>query len=174
MLEKDRDLFSCPLKYTLSLLSGKWKALIIWYLAIDDKPVRYSALKRRIPYDISHKVLTQQLKELTKDGIVIRANITSETTPNAINVEYRLSEKGRSLCSIVYLLRDWGMLYGKFDAKERIQMSKGVFYKNMIIYDSESEDQVDHAFDAFVWMRRRPAYRAAKSEDKTSTQTLIA
>lgn len=111
MLNKLEDHLSCPLNYTMSLLSGKWKPFIIWYLSAAERPLRYGELKRSIPYNLSDKVLIDQLNDLIDKGVIIRTQIDEEN-PNVKHVEYRLSEKGLSLCNIVFLLRDWGSYYG--------------------------------------------------------------
>ena len=59
----------CPVALTLSLIGGKWKALILWNLL--EGTMRYSALRKAVP-DATPKMLTQQLRELEADGLVSR------------------------------------------------------------------------------------------------------
>jgi len=92
----------CPIETTLSLISGKWKILILKELII--KPVRYNVLIKKIP-NISAKVLTQQLKDMEKDGIIIRS-VFAEIPPK---VEYSLSKKGRSMLKILKEMAIWGL-----------------------------------------------------------------
>lgn len=92
----------CPIETTLSLISGKWKILILKELII--KPVRYNVLIKKIP-NISAKVLTQQLKDMENAGIIIR-EVYAEIPPR---VEYSLSKKGRSMLKILKEMAIWGL-----------------------------------------------------------------
>lgn len=92
----------CPIDATLSLISGKWKLLIIKDLLAGE--ARFNELCRRIP-NISAKVLTQQLRELEDDGLVER-HVFPEVPPR---VEYRLTALGKSLLSIFQEIRRWGL-----------------------------------------------------------------
>ena len=88
--------------YTLSLISGKYK-MVILYCLMEFKVVRYNELKRYIK-SISHKTLSSSLKELEKDGQIIR----KEYPQIPPKVEYSLSEKGQSLMVILDQLCVWG------------------------------------------------------------------
>ena len=88
--------------YTLSLISGKYK-MVILYCLMEFKVVRYNELKRYIK-SISHKTLSSSLKELEKDGLII----CKEYPQIPPKVEYSLSEKGQSLMVILDQLCVWG------------------------------------------------------------------
>ena len=88
--------------YTLSLISGKYK-MVVLYCLMEFKVVRYNELKRYIK-SISHKTLSSSLKELEKDGLIIR----KEYPQIPPKVEYSLSEKGQSLMVILDQLCVWG------------------------------------------------------------------
>lgn len=88
--------------YTLSLISGKYK-MIILYCLMEFQVVRYNALKRYIK-TISHKTLSTSLKELESDGLILRKEYP-QVPPK---VEYRLSDKGISLMEILDQLCVWG------------------------------------------------------------------
>ena len=92
----------CPIIVTLSMISGKWKLLILRELLNDV--VRFNELTRLIK-GISPKVLTQQLREMEEDGLVERI-IHPEVPPR---VEYRLTEVGASTISIMKEIRRWGL-----------------------------------------------------------------
>ncbi|NMC56533.1 MAG: helix-turn-helix transcriptional regulator [Eubacteriaceae bacterium] len=92
----------CHIESTLSLISGKWKILILKELIIE--PVRYNVLIKKIP-NISAKVLTQQLKDMESDGIILR-EVYAEIPPR---VEYSLSKKGRSMLRILKEMAIWGL-----------------------------------------------------------------
>lgn len=92
----------CPIDATLSLISGKWKLMIIKELFAGE--FRFNELCRKIP-NISAKVLAQQLRELENDGLVER-HIFPEVPPH---VEYCLTPLGQSLLSIFREIRRWGL-----------------------------------------------------------------
>jgi DNA-binding HxlR family transcriptional regulator len=94
--------FNCEKELTLSIISGKWKITIIYYLGTTGT-LRFSEIKRLFP-KISHKVLTTQVRELEEDGIVHR-RVYPEVPPR---VEYSLTELGESLMPVVLMMYDWG------------------------------------------------------------------
>lgn len=94
----------CPLTAALAAIGGKWKLIIIYWLA--ESPRHFAALRREMP-GISQKVLTQQLRELENDGLVRRR----PTGPIPAPVEYSLTEYGRSVLPLVEQVRLWGRGY---------------------------------------------------------------
>jgi DNA-binding HxlR family transcriptional regulator len=95
------DFKDCPITATIEVIGGKWKPLILYNLTLGTR--RFGELSVRIP-SISRKVLTHQLKELEKDGLVIRQHF-KEMPPR---VEYSLSEKSKSLTSVFKEIANWG------------------------------------------------------------------
>ena len=91
----------CPLTAALAAVGGKWKLIIVYWLA--ESPRHFAALRRAMP-GISQKVLTQQLREMVSDGIVHRQPKGVIPAP----VEYSLTDYGRSLLPLVEDLRLWG------------------------------------------------------------------
>ena len=91
----------CPLTAALAAIGGKWKLIIIYWLA--ESPRHFAALRLLMP-GISQKVLTQQLRELVADAIVHRQPQGSIPAP----VEYSLTGYGRSLLPLVEDIRLWG------------------------------------------------------------------
>lgn len=91
----------CPLTAALAALGGKWKLIIIYWLAED--PAHFAALRRKMPA-ISQKVLTQQLRELQADGLVHRRPPDRPPQP----VIYSLTPYGRSVLPLVEGVRRWG------------------------------------------------------------------
>ena len=88
--------------YTLSLISGKHK-MVILYCLMEYEPVRFNELKRYLK-KISDKTLSSNLKELEADQLIVR----TEYPQIPPKVEYRLSERGRSLMEVLDLLCVWG------------------------------------------------------------------
>ncbi|MBS4534632.1 helix-turn-helix transcriptional regulator [Clostridium sp. D2Q-14] len=97
--------YRCEIEVTLEILSGKWKALIIWNLNLH-KSIRYNELRRLIP-EITQKMLSQQLKDLEQNGLVNRI-VYNEVPPR---VEYSLTEIGEELIPILELMDKWGKLF---------------------------------------------------------------
>ena len=93
---------TCPIEYTLRIIGGKWKLLILYYL-MTDRVKRYGELKRCIA-GITHKMLSKQLKELESEGIIER----KEYYQIPPKVEYTLTEKGATLLPILGLMYSWG------------------------------------------------------------------
>lgn len=91
----------CPVETTLSLLSGKWKVMIIYYLLKGT--TRFNQLQRDLG-SITHRTLSKQLKEMEEDGLVIRTDY-GEIPPR---VEYALSPLGQSLAPVLKAMHKWG------------------------------------------------------------------
>jgi DNA-binding HxlR family transcriptional regulator len=91
----------CPLTAALAALGGKWKLIIVYWLA--ESPKHFAAIRRVMP-GISQKVLTQQLRELVSDGIAQRQPKGAVPAP----VEYSLTDYGRSVLPLVENVRLWG------------------------------------------------------------------
>lgn len=100
-----KDSMDGPFEYTLSVLEGKWKMKILYALANTDV-MRYGELKRTLKL-ITHKMLSAQLKELEKDGLVLRCEY-SQIPPK---VEYSLSQRGDELVGIFREMWIWGHKY---------------------------------------------------------------
>src|ERR1044071_643313 len=90
----------CPLTAALAAIGGKWKMIIVYFLA--ESPKHFAALRKSI--GISQKVLTEQLNELINDGIVHR----DEQGPIPTPVIYSLTDYGRSVLPLVEEARVWG------------------------------------------------------------------
>ncbi|MCD7908353.1 MAG: helix-turn-helix transcriptional regulator [Clostridium sp.] len=93
---------SFPFRYTLSIIGGKWKMLIL-YTIVERQPIRYNELKRKIG-KITHKTLSTQLKELEADELITRVEYP-QIPPK---VEYSISEKGNSILPVLDALCIWG------------------------------------------------------------------
>jgi len=100
--EKERQ-FLCPVDVPLSILGGKWKLLIGYFLL--EAPRRNGELRRLLP-TISQKMLTQQLRELEGDGIVVRT--VHDQVPPRVQYSIADDERGR-LEPLVRALFDWGV-----------------------------------------------------------------
>lgn len=98
--EKEVDIR--PFAYAISLIDGKWKMHILFWLW-KYEIMRYSQLKRALG-TVIHKMLSSQLKELERDGIIIRTEYP-QVPPK---VEYSLSEKGKSMMPILSAFCKWG------------------------------------------------------------------
>src|SRR5215472_3358005 len=91
----------CPLTAALAAMRGKWKLIIVYWLA--ESPKHFAAIRRAMPR-ISQKVLTQQLRELMSDEIVQRHS----NGPVPATVTYSLTDYGQSLLPLLENARGWG------------------------------------------------------------------
>ena len=99
-----KTLPACPVETTLTLISDKWKVLIIRDLLSGTR--RFGELKRSVG-GVSQKVLTSQLRQREESGLLTRT-VYPEVPPR---VEYTLTELGYSLRPVLEALRDWGEEY---------------------------------------------------------------
>lgn len=103
MVKKD-DLPICPVATTVQLIGNKWKLLIMRNLLV--RPWRFNELQRNLE-GISQKVLTDSLRSMESDGIIVRTAYP-EVPPR---VEYSLSELGESMRPILSSMEQWGKNY---------------------------------------------------------------
>lgn len=94
----------CPVATTVQLIGSKWKLLILRNLL--HRPWRFNELKRSLQ-GISQKVLTDTLRSMETDGLVVRT--VHSGTP--IRVEYSLSDLGMSMRPIIQSMEAWGIAY---------------------------------------------------------------
>ncbi|NDV20128.1 transcriptional regulator [Pseudodesulfovibrio sp. JC047] len=97
--------YFCSVELTLQVIGGKWKPIILYRLG-NEGVLRFSEVKRSIP-NITQKMLTQQLRELEKDGVVHR-EVYAQVPPK---VEYSLTQQGQSIMPIIESLCQWGESY---------------------------------------------------------------
>lgn len=107
----ERELPTCPVETTLLMISDKWKALILRDLL--NGTMRFGELRRSVG-NVSQKVLTSNLRQMERDGLVHR-KVYAEVPPR---VEYSLTETGRSLRPVIEAMRDWGVSYQARHGKE--------------------------------------------------------
>ena len=100
----EKTLPACPVETTLTLISDKWKVLIIRDLLPGTK--RFGELRKSIG-SVSQKVLTTQLRQMEERGLLTRT-VYPEVPPR---VEYALTELGHSLEPVLEAMRDWGEAY---------------------------------------------------------------
>lgn len=103
-MPKSNKLPECPVETTLMLIGSKWKILIMRNLLV--RPWRFNELQKSL-IGISQKVLTDSLRAMEVDGIVIRT-VFAEVPPR---VEYSLSELGESMRPILSAMEAWGNDY---------------------------------------------------------------
>jgi len=94
-------LSECPVRATIDVIEGKWKPIIV--NALKQRTLRFGELRRHVP-EATRKVLTEQLRELENDRIVMRR--TSEKRWE--RVEYSLTSYGRTLVPVLTLMAKWG------------------------------------------------------------------
>lgn len=103
----------CPVGVTLDVIGGKWKLLILYYLLQGTK--RFNELRRLMP-ETTQQMLTLQLRELERDGIVHR-QVYAQVPPK---VEYSLTDIGRSLEPVLMMMLNWGIAYNQAVGKQEM------------------------------------------------------
>lgn len=109
----------CPVEVTLSIIGGKWKPMIVWYLLSGTK--RFGELRRLIP-GATQQMLTMQLREL-EQAQVLHRHVYAQVPPK---VEYSLTELGRSLESLICQIAEWGEWYATQTSRERLGGAEGI------------------------------------------------
>jgi len=100
MAKKLPKFFQCATEFTLAVLGGKWKTVILCYL--KQRPLRYSELRKLLP-NLSDKVLTERLRDLTLSGLIVHrkgGGVSSGT--------YSLTARAQSLSDLLHHLYAWG------------------------------------------------------------------
>ena len=95
-------MYNNPVELALDKIGGKWKMPILWRL--KDKVWRYGELRKSLK-KITHKMLTQQLRELEEDGFISR-KVYPVVPPK---VEYSITELGKTTIPVIEKLREWGI-----------------------------------------------------------------
>ena len=108
----------CPVRNVVARFGNKWALLVILVLS-ENEPIRYNELGRKIP-DISSRVLSNTLRILEADGLVLRT-FYQEVPPR---VEYSLTDTGRSLVPIILKLTEWAQKNMKTIIAHRNQKEK--------------------------------------------------
>jgi DNA-binding HxlR family transcriptional regulator len=102
--QNEVEAFACPVSFTVDVIGGKWKSLILFHLMSGTK--RFNELRRLIP-DVTQRMLTLQLRELETDRVIHR-EIYREVPPK---VEYSLTELGNTLAPLISAMREWGAVH---------------------------------------------------------------
>ena len=101
---KSCQTYQCPVEATIRLIGGKYKAVILWHLI--DKTLRFGELRNLVP-SATPKMLTQQLRELESDGLILRT-VYPVVPPK---VEYSLTDFGKSIIPILDVMCKWRTEY---------------------------------------------------------------
>lgn len=99
--EAPTPMTSCPMTAALNAIGGKWSLIVLYFL--DSGTRRFNELRRLIP-DVSHKVLTETLRNLEAEGLIVR-NVHA-LAPS--HVEYEISQHGQSVRPLMHAVRHWG------------------------------------------------------------------
>lgn len=108
---------ACPLEIGMNMMSGRWKLPILWQLSHGT--VRFNELQRRLG-GITQLSLTRQLRELERDGLVLR-RVFPEVPPK---VEYELTAQGRSFLPVLDALCAWGRRYREGRLEDSVPASQ--------------------------------------------------
>ncbi len=102
VFEFEGQRYQNPVELAQDVIGGKWKMPILWRL--DKRVWRYNELRRELA-NVSHKMLTQHLRELEHHGLITRT-VHPVVPPR---VDYALTGRGRSLLPVIAAMRDWGL-----------------------------------------------------------------
>ena len=108
---------SCPMTAALAAIGGKWSLIVFYFL--DSGTRRFNELRRLIP-DVSHKVLTETLRNLETEGLIVR-------TVHAIapsHVEYEISAHGESVRPLMHAVRHWGRSHLEWQRHAQNQLTR--------------------------------------------------
>lgn len=106
MRKKNRSTdFACPVEATVAAIGGKWKPPILHFLQ-QRRVVRFGELRRHLP-EVTQQMLTNQLRELERDGLIHR-EVYRQVPPK---VEYSLTELGESFQPVLTAMCQWGQVY---------------------------------------------------------------
>ena len=103
----------CHVRAALKAMGGKWKPILLYQL--NAGPRRFGELRRSVP-DVTQKMLTQQLRELERDGLVSR-KVYHEVPPK---VEYALTKHGKTVEPVLTALCKWGKIHMRKTARAHL------------------------------------------------------
>jgi DNA-binding HxlR family transcriptional regulator len=106
-------LSECPVRTTIDVIEGKWKPIIV--NSLKHGQLRFGMLRRELP-EASQKVLTGQLRELERDGIIARRSSEKRWE----RVEYSLTPYGRTLIPVLTLMAKWGAVHKEKKEEARL------------------------------------------------------
>jgi DNA-binding HxlR family transcriptional regulator len=95
---------TCPVEWTLDVIGGKWKCLILWH--VRGRVRRFNELRRLMP-GATQKMITTQLRQLERHGLIER-KVYAQVPPK---VEYSISDYGRSLSPLLESMCKWGLAH---------------------------------------------------------------
>ena len=110
-------LSECPVRATIRVIEGKWKPIVV--NALKQDTLRFGQLRRHVP-EATQKVLTQQLRELEDDCIVVRRPSQKRWE----RVEYSLTPYGRTLVPVLTLMARWGRGHKKFQQTQSLRTAR--------------------------------------------------
>ncbi|MFA7150328.1 MAG: helix-turn-helix domain-containing protein [Candidatus Methanomethylophilaceae archaeon] len=117
----------CAIDATMSVIEGRWKTVVLCKLAMKKK-MRFNQMIKEIE-GISPRILSKQLRELERDGVILRTSFP-EIPPR---VEYTLTKRGESLIPLLVIMGDWGL---------RNMFPNLVKFKDISVDSTESSEEV--------------------------------
>jgi len=107
LIELGDKTFHCAMDVSMSLIGGKWKTVVLWYLRKEAK--RFGELRKHCP-QVTERMLAITLKQLEEDGMVNRKVYTQKPP---LKVEYSLTEFGKSCIPMLESIAEWGRMIAK-------------------------------------------------------------
>lgn len=95
----------CPIQNTLQFISGKWKCIILYQL-FKNNVMRFTEIRRSLPFT-SRRMVAKQLRELEKDGIILKLKHPTKS----LRTEYVLTKFGESFKNVIKSMEYWGNIH---------------------------------------------------------------
>jgi DNA-binding HxlR family transcriptional regulator len=133
MVEDERKVkqATCEIEVAFGVIGGKWKPMIIWFLG-ELGTLRFGQLQHLIP-DITHKILTKQLRELEENALIKR-KIYSEVPPK---VEYSITHKGSEILPILDMMCNWSTKNNHFDYQLTYNLCSDDLKKSLLEFNTK-------------------------------------
>lgn len=127
---------NCPVEAALDLIGGKWKAIILFRILEETR--RFNELRRLLP-GLTQRMLTNQLRELERDGLIAR-KVYAEVPPK---VEYSMTAFGKTLEPVLLTLKQWAeiQMLPRMNASETATTDAAVDTKNTEVQEASVKIQ---------------------------------
>ncbi|WP_378956100.1 winged helix-turn-helix transcriptional regulator [Pelosinus sp. sgz500959] len=128
----------CEVEVTFGVIGGKWKPIILWFLGKCEQ-LRFGQLQQLLP-DITHKILTKQLRELEVDQLIER-KVYPEVPPK---VEYSITPNGKEIIPILELMCDWAYKNNYFGYELKYNLCDADIENNLLYKSKSNKKEVVH------------------------------
>jgi DNA-binding HxlR family transcriptional regulator len=125
---------ACEIEVAFGVIGGKWKPIILSFLG-EYGTLRYGQLQHLIP-DITHKILTKQLRDLEDDGLVQR-KVYPEVP---VKVEYSITDNGKDIIPVLDMMCDWANKNNCFGYEIKYNLCEQILNETLLLNDAPGDD----------------------------------